>query len=47
MYNPYVLHTWSKQYCEDALREARVRHLSDRARPNRTSDGAGLFRLCG
>ena len=45
MNNLYDVHSWSKFYREDALREARVRHLADRARPNHTSGGAGLLGL--
>jgi hypothetical protein len=37
MENPYDLHSWSKRYREEALREARVRDL---ARPTRSSGGA-------
>ena len=43
MHNPYELHTWSKQYREDALREAQVRHFEARARTNRASGSQGLF----
>jgi hypothetical protein len=35
MNNPYALHTWSKHYREDALREARVHHLTHPARAHR------------
>jgi hypothetical protein len=46
MHNPYDLHSWSKLYREDVFREARVRHLADRARPNnRASVGVGLFQF--
>ncbi len=44
MHNPYDVHTWSKLYRENALREAQTRHLADRARAERTSGGARLLR---
>ena len=37
MNNPYNLHSWNQQYRQEALREARVRHL---IRPAKSSDGA-------
>jgi hypothetical protein len=45
MYNPYELHSYSKQYCEDALREAQARHLADRTHANHGSGGMRLFDL--
>ena len=45
MNNPYDVHSWSKLYREDALREAKARHLADRARAERTSSGARLLRF--
>jgi hypothetical protein len=35
MNNPYDVHSWSKQYREEALRQARVQHLAERARASR------------
>jgi hypothetical protein len=35
MNNPYDVHSWSKLYREEALREARKRHLADSARAAR------------
>jgi hypothetical protein len=35
MDNPYNIHSWSKQYREETLLEARTRHLVDRARTDR------------
>jgi hypothetical protein len=32
MIHPYQLHSLSKLYCEEALKEARVRHLEHRAK---------------
>ena len=43
MNNPYDLHSWSKQYREDALQEARMRHLVQRTRADR--EPRGLRRL--
>ena len=45
MYNPYDIHSWSKEYREDARREAQARHLADRMRANRRSGGVRLFGL--
>jgi len=39
--NPYDLHSWSKQYRDEALREARVRDL------NRSSEPSGGARPSG
>ena len=36
MNNSYDLHSWSKQYCEERLTEARVRHLVERTRARRS-----------
>ncbi len=36
MINHYELHSLSKLYREEALREARVRHLEHRAKAHRT-----------
>ena len=35
MNNPYDVHSWSRQYREEALRETRARHLADSARAAR------------
>jgi hypothetical protein len=35
MMNPYDIHSWSTRYREDALEEARTRHLVQRARASR------------
>jgi hypothetical protein len=35
MYSPYGLHSMSRQYREDALRDARARHLEGWLRANR------------
>jgi hypothetical protein len=45
MHNPYDLHSLSKQYREDALREAQVRHFAARVRASRASGSQGLFGL--
>lgn len=36
MNNPYDVHSWSRLYREEALQEARVRHLAERARAGRS-----------
>ena len=38
MYAPYGFHFMSKQYREEALRNARIRHLEARLRANRRDD---------
>jgi hypothetical protein len=46
MNNSYDLHSWSKQYREERLTEARVRHLLERTRASRDPRGtrrSGLF----
>ena len=40
MNNSYDLHSWSKQYREERLAEARVRHLVERTRASRDPRGA-------
>ena len=40
MKNFYDLHSWSKQYREERLTEARVRHLVERTRASRDPRGA-------
>jgi hypothetical protein len=39
MHNPHDLHSWSKQYREERLEEARVRHLLGLARTSREPRG--------
>jgi hypothetical protein len=38
MYAPYGFHSMSKQYREEVLRDARIRHLEVRLRANRRDD---------
>ena len=45
MYNPYDLHSWSKLYREDALREAKARHRNTRQRADREPGREHLVRL--
>ena len=40
MNNPYVLHTWSKHYREEAHQEVQRRHLLKRARAGREQHSA-------
>jgi hypothetical protein len=49
MNNSYDLHSWSKQYCEERLTEARVRHLKHRAKAHRRprSEEQGLWSRLG
>ena len=36
MYNPYGFHSMRQQYREEAMRDARTRHLEERLQANRT-----------
>ena len=47
MNNPYDVHSWSKLYREDALRQARAAHRSARQRADREPGGGRLVRLVG
>ena len=40
MNNSYDLHSWSKQYREERLTEARVRHVVERTKASRGPRGA-------
>ena len=42
MYNPYDVHSWSTQYHEEALRQARVQHLEKQMRTKFAADRDGL-----
>jgi hypothetical protein len=39
MNNPYDLHSWSKNYREEALQQAQTRNLVERARTSREPSG--------
>ena len=43
--NPYDIHSWSKDYREERLAEANMRHLVERARVSRESRGSGRLGL--
>jgi hypothetical protein len=45
MYNPYDIHSWSKQYREDAWREAQARHRSPLLRADRQPGTRRLVKL--
>ena len=44
MYNPYGIHSMSKLYREEALRDARTRHLEGRLRAERRRVDPGRSR---
>jgi hypothetical protein len=46
MNNPYDVHSWSKQYCQERLQEARSTRLEERLRENRKArSGRGSVSL--
>ncbi len=45
MNNPYDVHSWSKHYREDALQEARARHLLEQAKACREPRESVWLRL--
>ena len=45
MNNPYDIHSWSKQYREEALHEAQRRHLVEQVRARRESRESGRLGL--